>query len=160
MTTPEETLRLLGKLVGSWTLEATHPALPGVVVHGTSVMEWLAGERFLIHRSHNDHADFPDSVSVIGFMDNDRVAHAGAHAVSGGGEVALRMHYFDSRGVFRVLDVDVDDAGFGFFRDAPGFSQRFRGTFTDGGKTINGLWELRQDDVTWHDDVRITYRRQ
>jgi hypothetical protein len=70
-TTPE--LEPLDRLVGNWVTEATHPALPGVVVHGTASIEWLEGHRFLILRSRNDHPDFPDAISIIGFTDVDRV---------------------------------------------------------------------------------------
>jgi len=52
------------------------------------------------------------------------------------------MHYFDSRAVFRVFDMSIDDAGWRLSRNAPGFSQRFTGTFADGGETIDGRWEL------------------
>ena len=40
--------------------------MPGVVVHGTAVIEWLEGERFITHRARTDHPNFPDSLSVIG----------------------------------------------------------------------------------------------
>ena len=70
------------------------------------------------------------------------------------------MHYYDSRGVSRVLEVSIDDDSVKFWRNAPGFSQRFFGTFAEGGDAIVGLWQLCQDDVHWNDDVRITYRRR
>lgn len=70
------------------------------------------------------------------------------------------MHYFDSRGVFRVYEVTIDDAGWRIWRDAPGFSQRFVGTFSDGGDAIDGQWELCRDDVNWINDLQITYRRR
>ena len=38
--------------------------MPGVVVHGTAIIEWLKGERFLILRSRNEHPDFPDAISM------------------------------------------------------------------------------------------------
>ena len=44
-------LKPLERLLGSWTTESTHPALAGVVVHGTVVVEWLEGEQFLLHRA-------------------------------------------------------------------------------------------------------------
>ena len=50
-------LRDLGQLVGEWTLEATHPAFPDLVVPGRSSFEWLDGERFMIQRSTADHPD-------------------------------------------------------------------------------------------------------
>ena len=92
----------LGRLVGTWTTEATHPAMPGVVVHGTAVIEWLEGERFLTHRARTDHPDFPASLSVIGHMGHDRVGGADGAVTADADESQLRMHYFDSRGVFRV----------------------------------------------------------
>lgn len=152
VTRSETTLRALARLVGHWTTEATHPAVPGVVVHGTVDVEWLEGEQFLIHRARTDHPDFPDSISIIGFTDRDRVdEHAGAPA-------NLTMHYYDSRGVFRAFDASIDDTAWRFERMAPGFSQRFVGTFADGGDTIVGKTQLCEDDEHWRDDLAITYR--
>jgi len=134
-------LQGLNALVGDWRTEATHPMYPSTVVHGHSMFEWLQGERFLIVRALSDHPDFPDSISIIGDTDG------------------LRMHYFDSRGVHRVYEVNVSAEAWEFSRDAPGFSQRFTGTFEDGGDTISGLSKLSRDDITWEDDLQITYRR-
>ena len=153
-------LERLGRLVGTWATEATHPALPGVVVHGTVDVEWLEGERFLIHRARTDHPDFPDSISIIGDVDQDRVVDGAKVAAAAGGEAQLKMHYFDSRGVFRVFAVSVDDATWRYERLAPGFSQRFTGTFADGGNTLVGRSQLSRDDVRWDDDLAITYRRR
>ena len=66
----------LNRLVATWATEATHPSLPGIVVHGTAIIEWLEGERFLIHRARTDHPEFPDSISIIGFTDRDRIDNA------------------------------------------------------------------------------------
>src|SRR5438128_4885324 len=121
MTTNPE-LEQLGRLVGTWTTGATHPAVPGVVVHGTVDFEWLEGERFLIYRARTDHPDFPDSIAIIGIAEQDRV-DPGARETAGEAESGLSMHYFDSRGVFRVYGVSIDDA-LRIWRDAPGFSQR------------------------------------
>src|SRR5690242_6158876 len=75
--TSDPTLQALDRLVGTWKTEATHPAMPGVVVHGTVVIEWLEGKRFLIHRARSDHPDFPDSISIIGYMDQARADSTG-----------------------------------------------------------------------------------
>ena len=158
--TPEATVKPLGRLVGTWTTEATHPALPGVVVRGTAVIEWLEGERFLIHRARTDHPDFPDAISIIGLTDRDRVDSAAGTAPADDDSSRLRMHYYDSRGVFRVYEASIDDASWRLWRDAPGFSQRFTGTVADGGDTIVGRWQLSRDDLDWHDDLEITYRRR
>ena len=149
-------LPLLNRLVGAWTTEATHPMMPGVVVHGTVMVEWFEGEKFLLHRAHTDHPDFPDALSVIGDMGHDR-ADAEAPAAS---DSSLRMHYFDSRGVFRVCETSISDDAWSWWRIVDGFSQRFTGQFADGGDTIVGLCQLRRDNVHWKDDLAITYRRR
>ena len=83
----------LNSLVGTWTIEATHPMFDGVV-RGEATFEWLEGEKFLIQRAGNDHPDFPDSVSVIGEVDG-----------------RITMYYFDSRGVHRVYEMRLADDG-------------------------------------------------
>jgi hypothetical protein len=55
---------------------------------------------------------------------------------------------------------ELDDQAWRIVRMAAGFSQRFKGTFTDGGVTIVGVWQLCQDGVNWTDDLKITYRRR
>jgi hypothetical protein len=109
-------LELLRALVGTWATEGVHPMLPGTVIHGRATFEWLEGGRFLIWRSHYDHPEIPDAIAVTGVTDNQ-----------------LSMHYFDSRGVYRVYSVSMSPGTWRFSRDAPGFSQRFTGTFSDGG---------------------------
>ena len=155
--TMEPTLQKLNRLAGSWTTEATHPAAPGVVVRGTVVTEWLEGKQFLIQRSRNDHPDFPDAVSIIGATDRDRVGESVPQPV----RPSLTMHYFDSRGVFRVyqVDIDMEANAWTIWREAPGFSQRFKGTFGDGDRAIAGLWQMCEDGSHWHDDLRINYSR-
>ena len=157
--TIEPTLDALSRLVGYWTTEATHPAARGVIVRGTASIEWLEGQRFLIVRSRTDHPDFPGAISIIGFTDADRVdSSAGESAVDG--ESRLRMHYYDSRGIFRVYEVSIDLEAWRIWRDAPEFSQRFTGRFADNGNRIVGSWQLRRDDAQWHDDLQIVYRRR
>ena len=138
----QSTLEPLQALVGEWTLELTHPMVEGTVVSGRSTFEWLEGESFLLQRSRNDHPDFPDSLGVIGVPEGE-----------------LSMHYFDSRGVFRVYGVRFDDGVWKMRRDEPGFSQRFSGSFGENGDTISGQWQLSRDDETWDDDLAITFRR-
>jgi hypothetical protein len=145
--------RLGRRLVGAWTTEATHPAVPGTTVSGAAEVQWLEGERFLIFRARTDHPDFPDSISIIGDTDG------------------LQMHYFDSRGVHRIYEMRVTDDGWEFARDATGrdapeiglgappFSQRFTLTFEEHDTTIAGLSEISFDNKAWQDDLQITYRR-
>ena len=152
-TETEAALRRFGALVGGWTTESTHPALPGTVVHGQATFEWLEGERFLIWRERADHPDFPDAIVIIGWTDG------------------LQAHSFDSRGVYRVVETRISDEAWeyrlpreqpsdtAFAEGTPGFAGRFVGTFEDGGDTITRLVQLSYDDENWQDDLVTTYRR-
>ncbi len=134
--------QVLGRrLVGEWITEATHPATPGTVVHGTASVQWLEGEQFLIFRSRSDHPDFPDSISIIGDTDG------------------LRMHYFDSRGIHRIYEMTVTNDGWEIARDAPEFSQRLRVMFAEENNTMIGKSKLSEDHATWNDDLEINYYR-
>jgi hypothetical protein len=135
-------LVLLRALTGSWTTEGSHPLLPDAEIRGRATFEWLDGGKFLIWRSHYDHPDIPDAVSVIGAADG-----------------RLAMHYFDARGVQRTYTVDMTPGTWRFWRDDPGFAQRFTGTFEDAGDTITGRGQLSRDGETWEDDLALTYRR-
>lgn len=150
-------LQPLDRLVGRWISEATHPALPNVVVSGTLSAQWLEGGHFLVIRTHNDHPDFPDAVSILGFTDVDRAPDPTDVPADPGAQMS--MHYFDSRGVTRIYDALVDAATWRLFRNAPGFAQTFVGEFADDGETVLGLWRLCDDGATWRDDLRVTYRR-
>lgn len=107
-----------------------------------------------ILRSHSDHPEFPDSISIIGETDG------------------RRWHYFDSRGVHRVLEFTVTDDGWEVAMDrhsasakafaspdAPGFSQRLTVAFEDEDQKMSGRSQLSYDDENWKDDLQITYRR-
>jgi hypothetical protein len=146
-------LQSLGRrLVGDWATEATHPQMPGIVIAGSSTFDWLDGERFVIFRSHYEHPDFPDAIAIIGDTDG------------------FHMHYFDSRGVYRLFELTIVDDGWaiemgrqspaGSFasRDAP-FSQRMTYGFEDEDQSMSGKGQLSYDDVNWDDDLEIMYRR-
>lgn len=129
-------------LLGEWSIEGTHPGLPGTVVHGHAVFEWLADQRLLIQRSHYDHPDIPDALAVTGILDGTPT-----------------MHYFDPRGVHRVFQVEITAGTWRYRNETPGFAQRFTGTLSPDGDAIVGHGELSRDGVTWHDDLDITFRR-
>jgi hypothetical protein len=116
--------------------------LPSTVVTGRTTYEWLDGERFLIQRSSMDHPDFPDSISVVGIVDD-----------------ALTAHYFDSRGVFRIYRIAMEGDRLRMWRDERGFSQRLEARLSDDGSTLAGVWQLSRDDETWDDDLAITFTR-
>jgi hypothetical protein len=156
MTIPQ--LQLFNRLVGTWTTAGTHPMVPGVVLRGSTTFEWLEGEKFLVIHSQVDHPDFPTAISIIGDLETDRMDGGSDGKSTSDG--SLRMHYFDSRGVFRDYEASIDEAAWRWWRNTPGFSQRFTGTFSDSGDTITGQSQLRRDDVHWVDDLLLVYRRQ
>ncbi len=132
------------RFIGRWETEGAHPMLPGEAIRGTSTFEWLEGARFVVWRSHYDHPEIPDAVTIIGVTDGQ-----------------LSMHYFDQRGVYRVYAASVDETAWRYWRDArtPDFCQRFVGTFSDDGDTITGHGELSKDGSIWEGDLDLTYRR-
>ncbi|MCA1832121.1 MAG: hypothetical protein ABR548_05125 [Actinomycetota bacterium] len=69
------------------------------------------------------------------------------------------MLYFDERGVSRKYEVSLRDNTLRWWRNAPGFSQRFTGAFSYDGRTIVGKGELSKDGVTWEGDLALTYTR-
>jgi hypothetical protein len=146
-------LEHLDAFVGQWETEATHRLMPDLVVRGTASFEWLEGGRYLILRARNEHPDFPDSISILGCDEPDGADDTGA---AGGG---CSLRYFDSRGIFRHMALEAEPGVLRFWRDRPGFSQRFTGTLGADGNTITGLAELCQDGTTWEKDLWITYKR-
>ncbi len=108
-------------------------------MRGHATFEWLDGRQFLILRWHYDHPEIPDPIAITGVMDGQ-----------------LSMHYFDYRGVYRVCTVSLGEDQWRFWRDAPGFSQRFTGILSDDGNTITGQGQLSRDGSGWEDDLAIT----
>lgn len=132
------------RLIGRWETEGAHPMLPGEPIRGTSTFDWLDGQRFLIWRSHYDHPEIPDAITIIGVVDEQ-----------------LSMHYFDQRGVHRVYFASLDNDTWRYWRDAsaPDFSQRFTGTFSEDSSRISGHGELSRDGSTWEDDLDLDYQK-
>jgi hypothetical protein len=142
MTDGDPALAPFEALIGSWATEATHPSVDAVVP-GEITFEWLEGGRFIVQRSRNDHELFPDAIGVIGAPE------------SGDG---LVLEYFDSRGVRRTYGTSLEDGVLRFWRDHPGFDQRFSATL--GADAFDGLWQVAETPGDWKDDVRISYRRR
>ena len=141
---PRAKLEPFEALIGGWTIEMTHPMVEDTVVRGRTTFEWLEGGRFLIQRAVNEHPDFPDSLCVIGVMEDEN---------------DLSMQYFDSRGVHRVYAIGFDGSELTLARDVPGFAQRLSAKISDDGSTLAGVWQLNQDGHGYRDDLAFTYRR-
>ena len=134
-------------LIGEWTIEITSMSFnpdPSAVVRGHSSFAWLEGGAFLIQHSEIDHPDFPRSKAIIGADDE-----AGTY----------RMLYYDSRGVSRIYRMTFSGGIWTIWRDSPGFSQRFHGTFSEDGMTITAYWEKSTDGSNWERDFDLTYTK-
>ncbi len=108
------------------------------------MFEWLEGGAFLVVHSDSEQAEFPTSTMIIGADDTIE---------------AYCVLYFDSRSVSRVYQMSVRDGVWKLWREAPGFSQRFTGTFSDDGRTITGRWEKSTDGLQWEHDFDLTYTK-
>jgi hypothetical protein len=141
---PNPALKPLSALVGQWKTVGTHPLLPGTTFHGHTSFEWLEGGAFLIMHSEIEEPGIPSGIAIFGSDDS-------------AGECF--MLYFDERGVSRKYEVMLRDNTWKLWRDFPGFSQRFTGTFVDGGRSIVGKGELSKDGSAGEGDLDLTYTR-
>jgi hypothetical protein len=142
--TPNPELRSLDRLVGEWVMEGTHPFDLTITVRGRVTFEWLEGHAFLIEHWSVEHPDFPNGIAILGYDE-----------ATGN----LRQHYFDSRGVARIYNTSLSDGVWRLWRDDPGFSQRFVGTFADNGNTIMGRWKRSTDSSAWEHDFNLKYAK-
>jgi hypothetical protein len=141
---PNPALQPFAVLVGSWKTVGTHPMVPGKSFHGRTTFDWFEGGAFLVMHSEIDEPEIPSGISIFGSDD-----------ATG----KFFMLYFDERGVSRKYDVTLRDNIWKWWRNAPGFFQRFTGTIVDDGNTIVGNGELCRDGVTWEGDLALTYTR-
>jgi hypothetical protein len=140
-------LAQLAPFIGEWDIEITNMSFdpdPSAVVRGHSSFAWLEGGAFLIQHSEIVHPDFPISTAVMGPDDEAET---------------YRMLYYDSRGVSRIYRMTYSGGIWTLWREFPGFSQRFHGTFSEDGKVITAYWEKSTDSSHWERDFELTYNR-
>ena len=139
----------LDAFIGEWNMEAAFPDAPPTGIGGQTVFEWMPGKQFVVQRWEVAHPEAPDGIAIIGFDD---------------GRDTYLQHYFDSRGVARVYEMSFSDGIWKLWRNSSdfsplNFSQRFTGTFSDDGKTIEGSWEIAHDGSSWEHDFGLTYTK-
>ena len=142
---PNPALKPFGVLIGTWSTVGTHGSLPGMTQHGQTSFEWLEGGAFLIMHADINDPRFPTGVAIFG-SDDAR------------GE--YYMLSFDERGVSRKYDVSFENNVLTWWRDAPGFAQRYTWTLGDNGTTIIGKGELSKDGLSWEKDLDLTDTRR
>jgi hypothetical protein len=141
---PNPVLKALEVLIGEWEIEIKFPVDPPGTVTGRASFEWLDDGSFLMMRAGNKTGGPPQSISVIG-RDNALETYA--------------LIYFDDRGVSRIYNMSFTGNVWKQWRQSPEFSQRFTGTLSADGKTINAEWEISQDNETWEHDFYMTYAK-
>ncbi len=136
-------LKKLDILIGDWEITGKHRLIPKPI-KGKINFSWFNGKSFLIMRTDFNQSGPPNSTAIIGSDDKAE---------------KLSMLYFDERGVSRIYDVVFNNNVLKMERNHPGFSQRFKGIVNDNGNTIEGAWELCEDDVNWKKDLEVIYTR-
>lgn len=92
-------------------------------------------------------------------VDNENVPTGVAIFGSDDSKGEYFMLYFDERKVSRKCDVAFEEGVLKWWRNAPGFSQRYTFTFVNNGDTIITKGELSKDGTTWEKDLDLTYTR-
>ena len=141
---PNPALEPFRVLIGNWNTTGSHGLDPDTTLHGHTSFEWLEGGAFLMIRSEIDDPRFPQGIAIIGSDDTQAESY---------------MLIFDERGVSRKYEVTLHANIWKWWRNAPGFFQRYEGTIVDGGNTIIGKGELSKDGVSWEKDLDLTYTR-
>ena len=141
---PNPALKPLSVLVGRWNTVGTHPLVPGTTFHGQTSFQWLEGGAFLVMHSEIKEPGIPSGIAIFGSDDS-----SGAYL----------MLYFDERGVSRKYEVTLRDNVWKWWRDAPGFSQRFTAKIVDDGRTMIAEGQFSRNGSSWEKDLELTYTR-
>ena len=141
---PNPALQPFSVLIGNWNTTGTHGLVPDTILHGHTSFEWLENGAFLLIRSEINDPRFPSTIAILG--SDDAAAE-------------YYMLTFDERGVSRKHEVTLLNNIWKWWRNAPGFFQRYEGIIEDGGNTIIGRGELSKDGVSWEKDLDLTYKR-
>jgi hypothetical protein len=141
---PNPALEPFRVLIGNWNTTGSHGLVPGTVLHGRTSFEWLENGAFLMMRSEIDDPRFPQGIAIFGSDNSEKTYY---------------MLLFDERGVSRKCEVSLRDNIWKWWRNAPGFFQRYEGIIVDGGNTIISKGELSKDGVSWEKDLDLTYTR-
>jgi hypothetical protein len=141
---PNPALAGWSPFMGEWETIGSHPYMPGVILHGRTSFDWLEGGAFVIMRSEIDEPRIPSGIAIFGTDD------ATGEAV---------MLYFDERLVSRRYDFELTAQRLVWWRNAPGFAQRFVLTLSGDRQEMKGKGEMSRNDAEWEPDLELTYRR-
>jgi hypothetical protein len=130
-------MSVLDRLLGTWEVTMQHSDMSEPVT-GRQRYERVLDGAFVLQRWTYDHPDFPDAMAMIS---------------------ETRFHHFDVRGITRVFEFEVDDAGWSMIHLDEDFSQRQTARFR-GPNVIESTGERSYDaGYTWQPDYTMTYQR-
>jgi hypothetical protein len=143
----DQALQRLTPFLGDWSVEARFTGAAPDDTRASARFEWALGGAFLVQHSTMEHPAAPDGLMVMA-PDGD----------------AYTQHYFDSRGVVRIYAMTFDGRTWTLTRETEDFSplkfaQRYTGSFSDDGATIDGRWEIRHPGGDWELDFELIYTR-
>ncbi|MEP7166435.1 MAG: hypothetical protein ABI758_00470 [Candidatus Woesebacteria bacterium] len=141
---PNPYLNIFEPFIGIWTTTGSHSQFPDTILHGKASFQWHESSAFIIMRASVDHPKFPDGMAIIG---------------ADGKLGTYSMLYYDERGVSRICQVSMKGNTFKWWRDEPGFSQRYSFTISKDKQSIVGKGELCTDGTTWEKDLDLNYTR-
>ncbi|MDQ6886575.1 MAG: hypothetical protein M3068_04690 [Gemmatimonadota bacterium] len=95
-------------------------------------------------RSEINEPGIPSGIGIIGSDDQAE---------------AFTMLYFDEREVSRRYEITMQDKVLRWWRNTPGFSQRYVVTISQDGNTMQGQGEMARDGGPWGPDLGLTYTR-
>jgi len=142
------TLKPLDVLVGEWEIELSNASFlphPSDTIKGLVTFEWVQDGAFLLMRM-GDKPPSPPAAKWLISRDESIPNFA--------------VLYYDARSVSRVYEMSFADGVWKIWREAPGFSQRFEGKFSDDGNTVTASWEKSLDGTEWEHDFNVTYTRR
>jgi len=124
---PNPTLKRLSALIGNWDMELSRASFllhPQTKVHGPASFNWIENGAFLI--MYQGEKEDPQATWLIGRDESDD---------------SFKVLYFDAREVSRIYEMSFKNGVWKMWRNAPGFSQRFKGVLSKNHNTITAEWE-------------------
>lgn len=127
----------LDRILGTWTTSMKHVQLSDPIT-GRQVFERVLDGAFVMQRASADLPDVPHGIAL--FEDT-------------------AVHYFDSRGVTRLFDLELTEDSWSMIRRDPDFWQRSTTRFV-GSDVMEAVGENSHDGgVTWEHDFTMRYTR-
>ena len=123
--------------------EASFLPGPRSKVHGPASLKWIENGAFLVMYQGEKQAP-----QAIWLMSRDEST------------APFKVLYFDARRVSRVYEMSFNNGVWKMWRNAPGFSQRFKGVLGKSGNTIVAEWEKSNDGRKWEHDFNVRYTKR